>query len=107
LTAINEPEGDPHESVALILYALTNTRYSHKNLQILSRQALDRGLQGIKYRSFYSQVCEKDTYSYVIFGAPIRDKVLKLQSLNHVNIRKIDIEFDLGFSSRDFLHEAK
>lgn len=103
LTVIDEREGSPHQSVELILFALTNSRYSHKNLQVLSRRALDRGLQGIKYRSFYSQVCESDTHSYVIFGAPLATKLLDLQSLNQVNLRKIDIKYDLGFSSEDFL----
>jgi hypothetical protein len=103
LTMIDEPEGDPHQSIGLILFALTNSRYGHKNLQILSRQALDRGFHGIKYRSFYSQVYETDTYSYVIFGTPLADKRLELQSLNQVNLRKIDMEFDLGFSSEAFL----
>ena len=102
LTVIDE-EGDLHESIALILFALTNSRYSHKNLQILSRQALSRGFHGIKYRSFYSQICETHTHSYVIFGAPLAEKRLNLQSLNQVNLRKIDIEFDLGFSSENFL----
>lgn len=103
LTVINEPEGDLHQSIDLILFALTNSRYSHENLQILSKQALNRGFHGIKYRSFYSQICETDTHSYVIFGAPLADNQLNLQSLNQVNLRKIDMEFDLGFSSENFL----
>ena len=103
LTNIHETQGDLHQSIELILFALTNSRYSHKNLQILSKNALNRGFDGIKYRSFYSQVCESDTHSYVIFGSPLTENRLNLQSLNHVNLRKIDMVFDLGFSSEKFL----
>jgi hypothetical protein len=61
------------------------------------------GLKGIKYRSFYSQVQESDTHSYVIFGTPLANGLLKLQSLNHINLRNIRMEYDLGFTSADYL----
>jgi hypothetical protein len=103
LTDINETEVTPHESIELIMFALTNSRYSHANLQIISKQAFQRGLKGIKYRSFYSQVQATDTYSFVIFGVPLADGLLDLQSINHINLRNIHIEYDLGFTSADYL----
>ena len=107
LTTISDHDNGPHESIRVILYALTNSRYSHKNLQILSNAAHEGGFHGIKYRSFYSQICEHDTSSYVIFGSPMKDGAMTLHSLNQVNIRKIDIEYDLGFSSERFLLSQK
>lgn len=95
---IKEDE-DPHECVKMILHALMNTRYNHENLQILSKYIHKSGYDGIKYRSYYSQICDNDTYSYVLYGKPIYDNKIRLMSLNNVNIRRVKIEYDLGCST--------
>lgn len=97
LPSVKDPEfTDPHESMELILEALTNSRYSHRNLQTVSTFAHSLNYDGIRYRSFYSQMLKHDTFSVVLFGSPIRDSKIKLSSLNRINLRSVQMKYDLG-----------
>lgn len=84
-----------------------------REAQLLGMRVRERGFDGIKYPSFFSDVRPKRERfpNIAIFGEPIREGVVEIQSLNNVRLDTVRYEFTLGpvtqTPSEEDLHELR
>lgn len=69
---------------------------SYKESQLLAERIKERGYDGIKYCSYYSMVRSGDHSNIALFGYPVNEGKLSLQSLNRIKLDRIIYEYTFG-----------
>lgn len=64
--------------------------------QLIAKRIKEQGFKGIKYKSFYSKVRDGINSNFALFGFPLKEKILKIHSLNRIKLNTIKYDFTLG-----------
>lgn len=91
----DEDAESPWESKKVFIENNLNVN-NYKYCQILGKMIRERKFDGIKYRSFYSNVREGNHYNILLFGHPLKESKLELLSLNRIKLDKISYEYTFG-----------
>ena len=64
--------------------------------QMLAERISERGYDGIKYESYYSNVIEESHFNILLFGYPLKEGKISLYSLNRIKLDKIEYKYTFG-----------
>jgi hypothetical protein len=98
LQEINEPPPfTPFQCVRHFLYGMSvATEDEYPKCRMLARRMSELGMDGFSYQSFFSSVKSESLTNVALFGYPVRDGKVILNSLNRIKIDRIDYGFSLG-----------
>lgn len=91
-----QTEDGPFKSVSLTMHTLQMTTTNYHHCRRLALRARELGYDGFIYKSFYSIAKEQEIKNIGIFGRPVSERTLSLDSLNRIRLRKMDIDYILG-----------
>lgn len=86
---------DMNNYIAYVSY-LFRTDLDYKMCQKLAMRAKEHGYDGIEYYSFFSKVIGDRKSNIALFDYPLKNKTLKLKSVNRLRIEKIDYKLNFG-----------
>ena len=93
-----EIEGStPFEMFQVLMDKLCMTNEDeYPNCRRIAEAIQAAGYDGFMFKSYYSSIKRQTLYNYALFGYPVRDKKLKLSSLNTVKINSIEYKYTFG-----------
>ena len=56
---------------------------------MIAKRAKENGFDGIKYKSFFSKVRDREHSNIAIFGRPLAKNIISLKSLNRIRLYKV------------------
>ena len=86
---------DLNDHISFISY-LFRTDLDYKTCQLLAKRAKNLGYDGLEYYSFFSKVSADRISNIALFGFPIRDNILKLESINKIRFERIEYKLNFG-----------
>jgi hypothetical protein len=91
-----ELESGPFRSIQLTFHGLLSTTTEYDHCRRLALQAHTLNYDGFLFKSFYS-IAKNDPIKNVgIFGRPVLESKLFLDSVNRIRLTRLDIDFILG-----------
>ncbi len=92
------PEGNtPFESLDIaIKFLLSAENDSYKILTLIAKSARKRGYDGILFSSYFSQLKSNVVPNLALFGHPIRDGKMKLESINRLHLVEAGYKYSFG-----------
>ena len=86
---------DINNHISYISY-LFRTDLNYKMCQLLASRAKEKGYDGIEYYSYFSKAAGVRMSNIALFGYPLKNGVLHLDSINKLRIKKTEYEFNFG-----------
>lgn len=65
-------------------------------LKYISKRIYERGYAGFKYYSFFNRYREIEYNNIALFGHPVAEKKLKLNSLNNIDVNGLQLNWAMG-----------
>ena len=81
--------------ISYIAFLFTTDLY-YKMYRLLATRAKEHWFDGIEYNSFFSRVMNDRKSDLALFGYPLRDNVLTLESVNKTRIKEIKYKLNFG-----------
>lgn len=91
-------EETPFESLDIAIKFLftANAEYSYHITQLLAKKAREMNYDGIIYPSFFNQIREDQYKNIALFGRPIEESKVKIESINRLILETAKYNFVLG-----------
>ena len=83
-------------NISFFLDAITRSKNEYFFLQLISNRVYENKYNGIKYKSFYDRYRERNFSNIGLFGYPLNNQLLNLQSLNRVVINEVNMNWTYG-----------
>ena len=71
-------------------------RHSYGITRRLSMLAKNRGFDGIIYPSYFNSVTKKPSLNIALYGQVIKNKIVRVKSLDRILLNKVSYEFEYG-----------
>lgn len=97
------PDNTPFESISILIDKLCETgkldetdEAEHPKCRIIAESIRNEGYDGFKCKSYFSQVKERPSFNIVLFGHPVADGKLFIESVNRVKLEQVNYKYSFG-----------
>lgn len=87
----------PFENIEVLMNKLCGTNeLEYPKCRLIAEGIRHAGYDGFKFKSYYSQVKTEPLSNIALFGHPIAEEKLKLESVNRVKLEQVNYAYSLG-----------
>lgn len=98
-----EGELTPFESIECLMDGLCSSRLEeYDKCRFISSAIQKTDADGFKYKSYFSLVKERTLSNLALFGEPVKEQKVELESINRVKLERVDYEYSFGPHSNDY-----
>ncbi|MCH7964648.1 MAG: RES family NAD+ phosphorylase [Bacteroidetes bacterium] len=96
--SFTEKEGiTEFEMISILMYKLcTTNEEEYEKCRFISEFIKKNEFEGFKFLSYYTNVKDEELYNIAIFGFPLKEDKIELQSINRIKLRRVDYTFSFG-----------
>ena len=96
--SFNEKDGiTEFEMISILMDKLcTTNEQEYEKCRLISKFIKDNEYDGFKFLSYYTNIKDEELYNIALFGFPLQEDKVKIESLNRVKLERVDYSFSFG-----------
>lgn len=85
------------EMIGILMYKLcTTNEEEYEKCRLISEFIKKNGYDGFKFLSYYTNIKDEPLNNIALFGFPLKEEKVKLESLNRVKLERVNYSFSFG-----------